>query len=582
MQQTIRSWRKRPYDIAIALMMLWVVVINFQHRHWMGERVIEWDVKSYYAYLPAAFIYQDLSLEFRRENLEKFGDLIWPVTTPTGKQAIVTSMGMSILYSPFFFIAHGVAQITPWEADGYSPPYRFALNFSTLFYVLMGLIFLKKVLLRWFTPWVTTFTLVAVFAGTNLLYYTTYEAAMSHGFNFALIAVFLYYTIRWYDAPGSAKRIAWLGLLAGFITLVRPTNIIVLILFFLWGVDSWNAFRERFMYFIRRPALVGIMAGCFVLAWVPQFIYWKYISGMFFYFSYGELGGSFFWHNPQIMNILFSYKKGWFVYTPLMFFAFLGIFLLPWKLRGAFLPILLFKLVNIYILSSWWAWWFGGGFGLRAFIDSYAIMAIPFATLVTALSRQRRLVSYPTIGLLAVLIWFAYFQMRQYRSGAIHWWWMNKEAYWETFLKRRPTQRYWDLITIPDYELARQGIYVAIKPDPPKERPREVTVDQERLRSFIMEVLAQDSLTQDVIESQELFEQDAQQAWIESQTARILQDQEKSYFFAREYLIRAIEHNMRLDPQMQEFIEKKAREQGVPVDTMFRRDAVWVYENQRH
>ena len=42
---------------------------------------------------------------------------------------------------------------------------------------------------------------------------------------------------------------------------------------------------------------------------------------------------------------------------------------------------------------------------------------------------------------------------------------MNKEAYWETFLKLRPTARYWEVITIPDYDKAREGVYVDKKPD---------------------------------------------------------------------------------------------------------------------
>ena len=57
--------------------------------------------KSYYAYLPATFIYQDLSLDFIHDESGKFKDLIWPIETPLKKKAIITTMGMSILYAPF-------------------------------------------------------------------------------------------------------------------------------------------------------------------------------------------------------------------------------------------------------------------------------------------------------------------------------------------------------------------------------------------------------------------------------------------------------------------------------------------------
>ncbi|MFP4065047.1 MAG: hypothetical protein ACLFS0_06040 [Bacteroidales bacterium] len=551
-----RSPFNQPYNIAILAMALAMVWINFSHHNWTRDRVIEWDVKSYYAYLPAVFIYNDLSLEFLDEDPEKFGDLIWPVNTPTGKRAILTTMGMSVLYAPFFLLGHAYASITGWEADGYSIPYRFVLNFSTFFYLLAGLIFLKKVLLRYFSPDITAFTLVAIFMGTNLLYYATHEAAMTHGYSFALIALFLYLTIRYYDKPGSVRRIMLLGFLAGFITLIRPTNIIILFLFFLWGVDSTSALRGRVRYYLRNPHLVGIMALFFVLAWVPQFIYWKQVSGMFFFFTYGEEGGGFFWNNPQITNILVSYKKGWFVYTPLMFVAFAGIFLLPWRLkglpdelRGAFLPILAFKLLNIYILSSWWAWWFGGGFGLRAFIDSYAIMALPLAAVFSLTARQPVKWRNAAFGLFVLLILFNNFQIHQYRRGAIHYWWMNKEAYWETFLRRKPTGRYWDLITIPDYEKAREGIYVAIDPEENAEKDSSDTGSKPLKTEEIEDHDTITPVSRDEYGPEE-----------------------------REQQILEIEQRLRNDPEMAEFIREKARKANVPADTMFRRDALWYYK----
>ena len=127
-------------------------------------------------------------------------------------------------------MAHVYASLSDYEADGYSMPYRFALVFSALFYVLIGLLFLRKTLKHFFNEGVTSLALLAVGLGTNLFYYTTYEAAMPHAFNFSLISVFVYYTLSlskpelWENRP--------LGFLAGLITLIRPTNILVLLFFF--------------------------------------------------------------------------------------------------------------------------------------------------------------------------------------------------------------------------------------------------------------------------------------------------------------------------------------------------------------
>ncbi|MFW6257691.1 MAG: hypothetical protein ACOC11_02790, partial [Prolixibacteraceae bacterium] len=179
-----------------SFVIIWVilaatVLVNFSHHKWLNEDVIEFDIKAYYSYLPATFIYKDLSLKFLDDNSRIFNEM-WPVTIPNGNKLIVTSYGMSVLYSPFFFLAHGYTKLdSRYESDGYSVPYRFAINFSSVFYMLLGLFFLRKLLLRYFKDWIVALVLLAIAVGTNLAYFTTYAAAMPHSYNFALITLFV-------------------------------------------------------------------------------------------------------------------------------------------------------------------------------------------------------------------------------------------------------------------------------------------------------------------------------------------------------------------------------------------------------
>ncbi|MBN2484836.1 MAG: hypothetical protein JXB34_02570 [Bacteroidales bacterium] len=436
------------------------IITSFSHHRWVNpESVIDWDVKSYYAYLPAAFIHGDLTLSFIDENPQEYYKWFWPVTTPTGKRCIVTSMGMSVLYSPFFFIAHLIAHVGGYPTDGYSMPYAFALHFSALFYLIAGLFFLRKLLRKFFGETTVLITLIAVYAGTNLFYYANYAAAMSHCHNFALISIFIYYADKWHCRQSIKLTIA-LGLLSGLIALIRPTNILVLVLFALWGVGSLSSLKERTVFFIKHYKLVLLMVLFFFLVWSPQFVYWKYVSGKFLYFSYSGLDGRFYWLNPQIFDILLSYRKGWWVYTPLMFIATLGIIVMAIKMRKYYLGVLVFLLINIYVQASWWCWWFGGSFGLRAFIDSYGIMAIPFAALVQYCLSSRVKTALVVI-ITGSLTWYNTFQVKQLNKQALHYWWMSKDAYWMNFLKTGPRPEYWEKVPVPDYPKARQGIYVA-------------------------------------------------------------------------------------------------------------------------
>jgi hypothetical protein len=571
-------------NLTIGLVLVLVLLTNLWHaRYNHPEGVIEWDIKSYYAWLPAAFIYKDLSLEFRRANIEKFGDLIWPIETPTGKHAIITTMGMAFLYSPFFFTAHLVAHVTPWEADGYSRPYRFALTFSALFYLWAGMFFLSRSLLTYFSRSITAFTLVAITLGTNLYYYSTYEAPMSHVFTFSLIAAFLWVTIRFYKNP-SLKGIILAGLLSGLITLIRPVNIIILIIFFLWDIRSVTDLKERFLFFFRKYSWVFLMAIAFVLVWVPQFIYWHRVSGQMFYFSYGEAGGSFFFNNPQIFNILFSIKKGWLVYTPIMLFSFAGLVVLFRNRTGPALAISLFMIVNIYILSSWWNWWYGGGFGLRSFVDSYALLAIPFAAcLDSAVRQKRRFIRFSVTGLMALLLFYNLFQTRQYVNNAIHWWWMNRAAYRETFLRLYPTERYWRLITFPDHDLARQGIYREVHQElaePEEKSLWQKSPSDKELIAWIESNLKSSTFLVDSLVSVRQHNMADTAAILTREAVSRLESKGRDYYM-KQWAVGLIIEEIEKSPQMIDYIKKKAGKNKVPFDTMLLRDAQWIYENQR-
>ncbi|MGB4205796.1 MAG: hypothetical protein WBJ84_09300 [Bacteroidales bacterium] len=437
---------KNIVRITIGIILIVIALTNYKHSYYNNpERVIEWDVKSYYAYLPVFFIYHDPMLKFRDEDPEKFGNLIWPIYLETGKPTMIYSIGMSVLYSPFFFAAHAVALLTDYEADGYSTPYRFALTFSAFFYLWIGLIFLTRILRKYFKDQIISIVLLVLVFGTNMYYYSTYEAPMTHIGNFAMITAFIWLTIRFYEKP-TLKAIILPGLLAGLITLVRPSNIIVLVLFFLWDIKSFNDFKNRILFFLKRFHWVALMAFLFVLVWVPQFVYWHWVSGKIFFNAYTLRNETFSFDNPQIFNILFSYRKGWLIYTPLMILSIAGIFLLPRRIPGLLLSLVLFSVLNIYILSSWWSWWYGGSFGLRSFIDSYGLMAIPLACLTEFALQKKKFFKYAYLTLITLILSLNQFQTWQYKSGLIHFDAMNKATYWGIFFRTHGTERYWNIL----------------------------------------------------------------------------------------------------------------------------------------
>lgn len=461
-------FRSNPLpSFAILIIVVFYMFTNFLHHNWTkggpGERgVIHWDVISYYSYLPALFIYGDLSLEFLDDPPEGFvnDDKFWPSTLDNGNRLIITSMGLSVLYAPFFLSAHALAPVLGQTTHGFSSVYQLFLVLSALVYVTLGFVILKNILLKFFKPLTTAITLIAVAFGTNLLYYSTFEAAMAHSYGFFLIVLFLYLVMRWYQKP-TVVRTLLTGALLGFITLVRPTNVLVVFVLILWDVKSGKEFTNRFLFFLRKFHLILLMMAAFIVVWVPQMLYWKSITGHLLYFSYSAEGGSFYWAHPHILQGLFGFKKGWFIYTPMMLLAVAGIPLLRKRIPQLFLPVLLLLLASIYVQSSWWSWWFGGGFGLRAYIDIYGILAIPLAaTVERVLALRKENFRYAWLTVIGLLLVFQLINTWQYRRNIIHYVGMNWYTYRNAFLRFDYHPHHWSSLTLPDYTLARQGIYV--------------------------------------------------------------------------------------------------------------------------
>ncbi len=424
--------------------------------------VIHWDIISYYAYLPATFIYGDPTLGFLDDPPEGFvnDDKFWAYTLENGNRLIVTSLGMAVLYAPGFFMAHALAPLFGEHRDGYGSIYQLFLVMISLVYVILGFIILKNLLLRHFNRRITAWTLLATALGTNLYYYATHEAPMAHASSFFLILLFLWLVDRWYRKHSILNTLLT-GALLGFIALVRPSNILVFFILLLYGVTSFSEFRERILFFIKKFHLVLIMLAGFFLAWLPQFLYWHAVTGQFIFYSYGPHGGKFFFGHPHIIENLFSFKKGWFIYAPLMVYAMAGIPLLRRNFRALMWPVVVLLVAMIYVQSSWWCWWFGGSFGMRAYVELMGILAFPLAASFEAISRiRKRWLSLALAGLAVFMVLLQQINTYQYKNHIIHFNGMNRVLYWKSFMKFKTPAEYWVSLTLPDYELARKGIYV--------------------------------------------------------------------------------------------------------------------------
>lgn len=430
-----------------------VVVLNLVAERWEKGKVINADVVSYYSYLPAAFIYDDVSMYYCVAN-PYFGDKVWGVYWKDGLGPVQKySMGMAVLYAPSFFIGHVHAHLGGWTPDGYTWPYRFWLQWSGCFYLLLGLWWLKKVLGLYYRPWVVALTLVGLALGTNLFYYSLGDPCMPHVGTFAMVSGLMWMSLRWHGKPSWGNALA-VGLLAGLITLIRPNHVVFWCIPLLAGVVDRGSLVERWGFLKRQVLQLGMWVVLMGLLVLPQLLYWHYLTDRWVYYSYGKEG--FFWGNLAWREVLFGFRKGWLVYTPLMGLAVTGWYWM-WQYARAWVGVgpLLF-LVVLVVTSAWWCWWYGGGFGHRAFIDVYPLLALGLGA-VLEVAWERKMVRGVVLGVVVLCCVLNGFQTYQYQAGILHHDSMTARAWGKIFLRVEEPEGLEAVLVAPDYEDALEG-----------------------------------------------------------------------------------------------------------------------------
>ena len=415
-----------------------LILAQFQDKRWKVLEVFDWDPGGYYSYLPDRFLYHgpghadslaalvQASKPGRPHPMERLGMR----RLPNGLVTTKYPLGVAVGELPWFAGAHLYAK---WHGDppnGFSRPYQQAIMIAGLLYGILGLWVLRKLLRRYFADNVVAWVLAAIALGTNLLAYATYEAAMSHAVLFLWQAALLYCTARWYESP-RRRWAAGIGLFLGLATLCRFTEAVFVLVPLGWGLGT------------RRPGLLGryadqvlMAAGVGAAVVSLQLFYWHALSGHWLLDGYQ---GEFFdFTKPHILNGLFSFRKGWLLYTPLMALALLG---LGWLRRSAaaaaFWPVVLLLPVLLWVTFSWQQWWYGGGFSARPLISVYPLLSLPLAALL-ATGAARGGWRYTALrGLLVAGIVLNMWQTWQWNGGLIESEAETRELYFERFFWRR-------------------------------------------------------------------------------------------------------------------------------------------------
>lgn len=380
------------------------------------------DAFGYYLYLPSFFIHHDLK-DLRGTMLAKYQhaspkEIVNGVAPPLGPEAPpapngrpVTkfTMGVAVMEAPFFFMAHAAAPLVHQPRDGMSKIYMYAMEAAVMFYVLVGFILLVSILRRYFSDRVVALTILCIGLATNLYFLVSYNSPLSHPFLFFLYSLLIYTTICYYETLKPVFAIL-IGLCCGLVILVRVNEAYACLIPILWGLCSVDDIKQRLLlirtHFLHFAGAVLIASACII----PQLLYWKYVSGHFLYYSYGNEKFDFF--HPHIIDGMFSFVNGWLAYSPVMFLALAGIYFAVRLGSPSLLPQLIFIPLHIYIIYSWWCWFYLGSYGSRPMTEAYPLLSIPLAFTIDRFGRSwwQRAVMLLLVGFFC---WLTLFQAHQ-------------------------------------------------------------------------------------------------------------------------------------------------------------------------
>ena len=270
---------------------------------------------------------------------------------------------------------------------------------------------------------------------------------MTHVYVFFLFALLLFFTIRCHKKLSIKNTIA-IGFLLGIIAITRITDLIVFLIPLLWGVSSILELKEKIKFIINNRTILLCLVLSFILALLPQLIYWKMSYGSWIY----NTGSKWNFLTPHF-RVLIGGEKGLFIYTPINILFLIGLFYI--RNKPFSVAILWFSILNAYILLSWHDWTYAASYACRAFVQSYAVMIFLTSLVVHEIFLRKNKILF-FLGAL-YFIGVNLFQIKQYNEGIIHYHKNNFKYYSQIYLNSTQTPLQLSLLDTDDFIFFSSG-----------------------------------------------------------------------------------------------------------------------------
>ena len=310
-------------------------------------------------------------------------------------------IGTVLMQLPFLFPALFISKILNIDIDyGYGLVLQRSVIIAAALYCILGLIFLYKIVRLYFSDKIASFTILSIFFGTMLPFYTMYDPAYSHVYGFFLCSLFMYFTVyyekKYYDATKRQKILLDIlfGIILGLNCIIRYTNFLVVFFYIFYNVHCLDDFKKRMKIIFSKKIILQILIP--ICAVMIQVFFYKLYFGKYMIHGYGNYLFIHYMH-PLVYKVLFSANKGLFIFCPVLFLGFLAMFLIKIKNNIFAISQPFIFIVLTYLISAWHGWWLGYAYTERLYCDILCIFALPIASVFNAIQENYKTYPYKII-----------------------------------------------------------------------------------------------------------------------------------------------------------------------------------------
>ncbi|MBK9718618.1 MAG: hypothetical protein IPQ02_16795 [Saprospiraceae bacterium] len=409
---------------------------------------ISYDSLGYYAYLPALVHLKDIQLHNTQilDSINKLADpnlaLYQIYKVKDSEHSVIRyPAGLALAYAPGYFVGYIISNLVGADHEyGFNLIFKKSVFYWSFLVTLIGIYFLFQFIRFYYNDFISTITVGLIVIGTNYFFHSMMHGhgLMSHNYLFTLYSMLLYYTHQYY-LKHSYKYLMFIFLVCALIATIRNSELFCFLIPLLYGINSWSGIWINIKGLFEKPLklMLAILPGLVIV--MIQLLYWKIVTGQWFYYSYQDNAGQTLeLSKPYILEVLFSARKGLFIYTPLTLIFIIGLFQLKKCHTEWFNPIFIFTMVNLYLIASWTCWWYAESFGQRAIIPMYPVFALGFASLISKMMTKKlipKLLFFSCIFLIVVLNLFQTWQIRQ---GILAANFISKDYYLSVFGQSKP------------------------------------------------------------------------------------------------------------------------------------------------